>query len=87
MRARTRGEAREDMNRNELSSMKRRLTPRLMSVPGVCGVGVRSGCLAIYVTDDVDELVLRQVRVLIEREAPGVTFEVVVGGPFEKRGG
>jgi hypothetical protein len=56
-----------------------------MSLPGVCGVGVRSGCLAVYVVDDVERL-SREVRVLIEREAPGVAFEVVIGGPFEKRG-
>jgi hypothetical protein len=73
------------MNNRQLSTVKRRLAPRLMSLPGVCGVGVRSGCLAVYVVDDVERL-SREVRVLIEREAPGVAFEVVIGGPFEKRG-
>lgn len=74
------------MNENDLSTTKRRLTPRLLLVPGVCGVGVRSGCLAIYVSED-GEIVRHDVKVLIEREAPGVAFEVVAGGPFEKRGG
>lgn len=74
------------MKKNELSTVKRRLAPRLMSVPGVCGVGIRSGCLAIYVSED-GEHVRHEVQVLIDREAPGVGFEVLVGGLFEKRGG
>lgn len=63
--------------------MKRRLAPRLLGVEGVTGVGVREGCLVVYL-DSRREATLRRVAALIEAESPRTPFECVVTGPFRR---
>ncbi len=67
---------------NVLLDIKRRLSPKLMPLEGVSGVGVSGGKLAVYLVRDAAEEELKKIRALIDSEAPGTEVEFVTTGEF-----
>ena len=70
----------------ELRALKRRLSDRLLSEPGVSGVGVQSGRVTVYMADESAPTVAKIkhiVRSLIGDAASQVSF--LVTGAFRAR--
>ena len=65
----------------DLRDIKRRLSPHLLSLPGVSGVGIPGGTLTVYLVDD-SEAVRRQVAELVESVVPGTPVDYVLTGTF-----
>lgn len=63
-------------------SLKRRLSPLVLSVKGVSGVGVPGGRLTVYLETE-DDTVRASVRQVVAKAAPGTTPEFVVTGSFK----
>jgi hypothetical protein len=66
---------------DDLSSVKRRLSARLLAIDGIAGVGVREGKLVIYL-ERPDDDARRKVSALVAVEAPGTVVEYVESGEF-----
>jgi hypothetical protein len=65
-------------------ALKRLLSPLLLAIEGVSGLGVPGGQLTIYLeADDAD--VRRRVSEIVARAAPGATPRFEVTGPFRKQ--
>jgi hypothetical protein len=69
---------------NELQSLKQRLSPVLLGIPGVSGIGITKGQLAIYLVEDSAQ-VRRDVAAVLQREAPGAAADYVVTGRFKRQ--
>jgi hypothetical protein len=67
---------------NALLEIKRRLSPKLMPLESVSGVGVSGGKLAVYLVREAAEEELIKIRELIDTEAPGTQVEFVTTGEF-----
>ena len=67
---------------NALLDIKRRLSPKLMPLEGVSGIGVSGGKLAVYLVREAAEEELKKIRELIDTEAPGTPVEFVSTGEF-----
>lgn len=65
-----------------LLDIKRRLSPKLMPLKSVSGVGVAGGKLAVYLVREAAEKELKKIRELIDTEAPGTPVEFVRTGAF-----
>ncbi len=61
--------------------LKRRLSPRLLGIRGVSGLGVPGGKLTVYLAED-SEAVRKQVEAILASEAPGARVAYVVTGAF-----
>ena len=61
--------------------MKRRLSPRLLGIPGVSGVGLSAGKLTVYLAQDSDQ-VRQKVADMVESDTPGTLITYVVSGTF-----
>ena len=71
----------EPMNTADIRALKQRLSPRLLDIAGVSGVGIRGGNLAVYL--EVDSEPVRQVVAgVVATEAPNVSVAYVITGPF-----
>ncbi len=69
---------------DELARLKRRISPQLLALPWVSGVGISRGKLAIYLS--VDSPANRErVRQILNAEAPGADAEITVTGTFQKQ--
>lgn len=66
------------------TELKRRLSPQLLDIPGVSGVGVRHGRLTIYLDAD-DAEVRKRVQSVVAKAASSVAPDFVVSGPFRAR--
>lgn len=66
---------------DDLVALKRRLSPKLLDIPGVSGVGVRNGRLTVYLEAD-DAAVRRRVQAVVGGTAEPV---FVVAGAFRAR--
>jgi hypothetical protein len=69
---------------DELRSVKRRVSPLLLRIPGVSGVGTPGGTLTVYLAED-SERTRREASAVLERAAPGVPVCYVVTGAFQAR--
>jgi len=67
---------------NTLLEVKRRLSPKLMPLESVSGVGIAGGKLAIYLVREAAEKELKKIRELVDNEAPGTQLEFVTTGEF-----
>jgi hypothetical protein len=67
----------------EANALKTRYSPRLMKLPGVCGVGVEkdNGGFAIVVHLSADD---STVRSQLPASLDGKPYKVSVSGPFRK---
>ncbi len=65
----------------ELLDLKTRLSPLLLRMKGVSGVGTAGRKLTVYLADDSEQL-RKDVEGVIQREAPGVDVSTVVSGEF-----
>ena len=63
----------------ELLSLKTRLSPLLLRLSGVSGVGTAGRKLTVYLADDSEQL-RNDVEGIIQREAPGVEVSTIVTG-------
>jgi hypothetical protein len=63
------------------TALKRRLSPRLLDVDGVSGLGLPGGNLTVYLVADSDET-RRKVREIVEKLAPGAEMLFEVTGPL-----
>lgn len=63
------------------SAQKRRLSPLLLRIEGVSGLGLPSGKLTVYLEAD-DAAVRQRVLEVAAEAAPGATLEFQVTGPF-----
>ena len=68
----------------DAARLKQALSPVLLEIEGVSGVGVPGGQLTIYLTAD-DPEVKGKVREVVARASPGVTPRFEVTGMFQKR--
>ena len=62
-------------------TLKKRLSPGLMNIAGVSGVGISGGTLAVYLEVDSDA-VRQAVEKVVGNEAPDVPVTYVVTGKF-----
>ena len=62
-------------------ALKRRLSPLLLEIAGVAGLGLPRGRLTVYLEAD-DAAVRRRVLDIATREAPGAKLEFEVTGAF-----
>jgi hypothetical protein len=67
-----------------LQELKRRLSPRLLAIPGVSGVGIQDGKLAVYLAEDSDA-VRQQAQDIIESEAKDQQVVYTVTGAFRRQ--
>ena len=65
----------------ELESWKQRLTPDLMAIDGVSGVGVGPDHVRVYLERDRDDVRAAVARVLAAH-APSAPVELIVTGRF-----
>ncbi len=65
-------------------ALKRLLSPLLLGVEGVSGLGVPGGRLTVYLEAD-DAGVRRRVREIVARVAPSASPRFEVTGPFRKQ--
>lgn len=65
-------------------ALKRRLSPRVLGIAGVSGLGLPRGRLTIYLEVD-DPRVRRRVCQVVARVAPGAAPRFEVTGPIRKR--
>ena len=65
-----------------LLDIKRRLSPKLMPLECVSGIGVAGAKLAVYLGREAAEDELKTIRNLIDAEAPGTELEFVTTGEF-----
>ena len=68
----------------DLEALKKRLSPRLLDIAGVSGVGVSRGQLTIYLENE-SAAARQQVDQLLAGEAPDTPTRFVVTGTFEAR--
>jgi hypothetical protein len=68
-------------NEPDLPELKRQLSPLLLRIPGVSGVGIHDGTLTVYLADE-SPLTKQPVEALIASHAPGVDVQYVVTGVF-----
>ncbi len=71
----------EPINTADVRVLKQRLSPRLLNIAGVSGVGIREGTLAVYLEVD-SEPVRQAVAGVVATEAPNVSVAYVITGPF-----
>jgi hypothetical protein len=64
-----------------LLGIKQKLSPLLLRIPGVSGVGTPGGRLTVYLAEDAEPL-RRQVAAVVDREVPGTPISYVVTGTF-----
>ncbi len=67
--------------RRDLREIKRRISRKLLEIPGVSGVGTHGGVLTIYLAEDRKEL-RQKVAAVLKSACPDVPFAFVVTGPF-----
>lgn len=72
------------MNRDELLELKRRLSPALLAIPGVSGVGTAGGVLTIYLEAD-SAAVKAACEAAVRTEEPAAPLAFAVTGPFRAR--
>jgi len=68
----------------DLREVKRHLSPKLLSIPGVAGIGLPHGNLTIYLEEDSQEA-RGKVSEVLQAEAAHVPVSYVVTGPFQAR--
>ena len=71
------------MDADELAARKLRVSPKLLSLQGISGVGLREGHVAIYLETDTDD-VRQRARSLVEALVPGTPIAFLVTGAFRK---
>ena len=68
----------------ELLELKTRLSPILLGIKGVSGVGAAGRKLTVYLANGSDQL-RKDIEGVIQREAPGVEVSTVVSGEFRAK--
>jgi len=69
------------MSMTDLRNLKRRLSPQLLNIAGISGVGISEGTLAVYLEDD-SPTVRQEVEKVVGNKALGVPVTYVVTGKF-----
>ncbi len=69
------------MHATDLATLKKRLSPGLLNIAGVSGVGISGGTLAVYLEVDSDA-VRHAVERVVAGEGADVPVTYVVAGKF-----
>jgi hypothetical protein len=71
------------MSESEANALKRRFSPVLMNIPGVCGVGVErsDGDFVVVVHLGVNDPAIRK---RLPTDLDGQRYKVIVSGPYTK---
>ena len=79
----SRGEADGSVHAGDsnLREKKRQLSPILLAIPGVSGIGIPGGVMTVYLQED-SESVRRQVADVVSRNTPDIPVRYVVTGAF-----
>ncbi len=72
------------MDRDALLDLKRRISPALLAIPGVSGVGGAGDVLTVYLESDSPE-VRAACESAVRAEAPDIEPSFVVTGPLRKQ--
>lgn len=67
---------------SSLLDIKRRLSPKLMPLECVSGVGIAGAKLEVYLVREAAADELKKIKDLIDTEAPGTEVEFVTTGEF-----
>lgn len=68
----------------DLRATKARLSPRLLALAGVSGLGISADGLTVYLVKD-SEPVRREVAAVVTAEAPGTPVIFQATGPLRKQ--
>jgi hypothetical protein len=68
----------------DVRGLKTRLSPRLLAIRGVVGLGLPGGRLTVYLEED-SEAVRARVREAVEAEEKDAAVDFVVSGRFRAR--
>ena len=71
----------QSLSEPELRIVKKRVSPQLLSLAGISGVGINGGRLAVYLESD-SKAVRQAVDKVVDTVAPGVPVLFVVTGKF-----
>ena len=71
----------QSLSELELRNVKKRVSPQLLSLTGISGVGISEGRLAVYLEND-SKSVRQAVDKVMGNVAPGVPVLYVVTGKF-----
>ena len=69
------------LSETELDRVKLSLSPQLMQIDGVSGVGVGEGYVQIYLADDTHSL-RTEVEAVVSQRAPHAPVRYVISGRF-----
>jgi hypothetical protein len=72
------------MDPDALRAVKERLSPDLLRMPGVSGVGISGGKLRVYLSEDSDTL-RKAVRARVDAEATDAEVGFEVTGRFRRQ--
>lgn len=71
----------QSLSEPELRNVKQQVSPQLLSLAGISGVGISGGRLTVYLEND-SKAVRQAVDKVVESAAPGVPVLYVVTGKF-----
>jgi hypothetical protein len=71
----------QSLSEPELRTVKKRVSPQILSLAGISGVGISGGRLTVYLERD-SEAVRQAVDKVVENVAPDVPILFVVTGIF-----
>jgi hypothetical protein len=69
---------------SDLRELKQRVSPRLLRIPGVSGVGIHGGRLIVYLVEE-SEALQQEVAGVLESERADIPVNYVVTGVFRAR--
>jgi hypothetical protein len=71
-------------NSSDPRDLKRKLSPQILRVPGVSGIGIPKGRLTIYLEEDSDD-VKKRVREVLKTVSPEADVVFMVTGKFTRQ--
>jgi hypothetical protein len=72
-------------NSSDPRDLKRRLSPQILRLPGVSGIGIPKGRLTVYLEEDSDD-VKKRVKEVLGTVSPEADVVFMVTGKFTRQG-
>jgi hypothetical protein len=70
---------------SDLRELKRRISPQLVKIPGVAGVGIHGRTLIVYLDEKSEAVQQKVAEILLQSEGPNIPVEYVVTVVFHAR--